>query len=189
MEHSGQVLSVVSKPTSKGNVYEAEIGGMKFSTFKDEIGGQLAVLQGKMVKVAYTTKSNTGRNGQTYVNNYLDDITEDGSLPTPALRDNVTEQVQGGGQVVVKNDSMPPERESRIVRQSSMKIAFDFVAQYSGDGPPTEEDWKNAEERALALAARLYQWAWGGPSRAPEPEPEPGEPVKPEVPVFLPPLS
>lgn len=163
MEHVGQLLSVNGRDTSKGTVYEADCGGKTFATWKDDVAAKARGFVGQIVKISYDQKIATGRNGQTYENNYLNDIVAvDGQLAQPATRDNATEQVAAvpqAGPVVVQN-GMPPDREAKIVRQSSMKTAFEFFGLlYQGERGRDRE----IIDAALVLSAELYKYAWGGP--------------------------
>jgi len=173
MEHTGQLLSVAPKETSKGIVYEAECGSKKFSTWREEVANKAVPLIGKLVTIRYESKP-SGK----WENNTLFDIAEANGLPQDASRDNATSQVHAGGQVVVQSTGMPPERESRIVRRSSMKIAFDFVATLYAPTVKEQDDMGivigEAQAHAEVLAAQIYKLAWGGPT-TPEPKPEPPE--------------
>ena len=154
-----QVLSVTGKNTSKGVVYEVQMGnGTTYSTWDGNIAAKANGLQGQLADANVELKTNT-RNGRTYNNQILLDIAAAGQLGA------VAQPVAPGVPVAPANTSAIPmqapdvrvpdvERQRMIVRQNVLGTAFAFVASlYEGAGP---EALEAAEAAALGLASKLY---------------------------------
>jgi hypothetical protein len=172
MEHVGQLLSVNGRDTSKGTVFEADCGGKTFATWKEDVANKARGFIGQVVQISYDQKITTGRNGQTYENNYLNDIVLSGqqALAQPATRENATEQVAStpAGPVVVQKPGMPEAREQKIVRQSSLKTAFEFYGSLYSGMQMNDNERRDVIDSAIGLAAELYKLAWGGPKEEPK---------------------
>jgi len=166
----GVVESVVGNPGANGRTrYATVIGGQEYNTWKPEIARVANEHLGQQVTANVTVKPS--QDGQ-YMNYYLDGIL-DGAGQVPGQIPMAGGQ-QGGvpmqPQIPVQPGipmaapaarGMDPQREARIVKQSSMATAFNFVGHlFDGAGPEAMEE---AEQAALGLAKRLYVQVLGAP--------------------------
>ena len=143
--------------TSRGQapIYDVTIGDTKTSTFKAHVAEEAKALQGSEVTAKVDV---TERNG--YTNHTLLGVTLVSAAPQ-----NPYGNTASGKSVVYTTASgiplapatspesrggMSPEREQKIVRQSSMATAFNYAASAG-----------LSEDEAFALAGRIYARAMG----------------------------
>jgi hypothetical protein len=190
MDISGQVLAVTgeSKTTQYGQrtVYRIAFSdGQTYDTWKADIATKAQQLQGQQVDIRAETKTNLGKDGVTvFTNLTLLDIAPTGQLlPAASTAIGVTGPpvVNGAGaQISVGSVGIPmappqqyqreksPEEQSRIVKQSCLATAFNFVGTlFSGSGLDTHE---SAESMALALTKVLYAEVYGQENVAQTPQ-------------------
>ena len=173
-EINGTVLSAA--PRIVGNnktIYDVNLSdGNTYTTFDAKLWAKVAPLIGQPVSARVAVKPNP-KNPQ-YTNFYLNDIAPQGQLAaTSAPVATAAPQV-----VRPQNGGMSPEREQKIVKQSSFSTAFNFIGLlYQGSGVDAEQ----ATNEATTLARRLYADVMGEQqaSRAPVEGPNgaAGEPV------------
>jgi len=158
LDIQGTVLNVAGRSTKTGKtVYDISFSdGVVYSTFDNALATQAQGLQGQPVVI----NGEVRQNGQ-YTNHNLIAIRAAAgglvagpgaspSLPLGASIIPIAPATQGRGR--------DPEVEARIVRQSSMATAFNFVGHVlSGSG-----EYDNAKETALALAKELFGHAFHG---------------------------
>ena len=157
-EISGTVLSAA--PRIVGNnktIYDVNLSdGNTYTTFDAKLWAKVAPLIGQAVSARVAVKQNGN-----YTNFYLNDIAPQGQLAatsapvaTPAplpLAPAISPASRGGG--------MSPEREQKIVKQSSLATAFKFVGSlYQGAG---ESELEAAKALAHELAKELYGHVMG----------------------------
>ena len=178
-----QVLAVSGKNTSRGVVYEVQMGnGTTYSTWDGNLAAKANTLQGQLADARVNTTTNN-KNGRTYTNHNLEDIAPAGQLAATAVPVDagtpVGVPIQGGNGAAANipmqaQDVRVPdvERQRMITKQSSLKTAFDFVGNlYAGAGP---EALEAATEQAFGLASKLYAKVYSNPAT-------------PATPVALPP--
>lgn len=162
---TGQVLSVVGRPVKNDNtIYDVAFSdGNKYSTFKAEIATKANGLVGQPV----TARVSVTQNGK-YTNYTLEDVGPVGSLPALAMPAAPGAPLTGAPAqtppppipMQQNNGGMAPEREARIVKQSCLSTAFNFVgALFTSAGP---EAFEEAKTLALDLAKELYAQVQGG---------------------------
>ena len=177
----GQVLGVTGRATRNGNtVYDIQFSdGNKYSTFVPELATKAQQLTGQQV----TARVEVKQNGK-YTNYNLEDIAPVGQLPPLAMpvaggtplaagvpMVGAPPQVAPGIPIVQGGGGMPPEREARIVKQSVLATAFEFVGSiFTGAGP---EALGEAKDAALSLAQELYGLVQGAPAAQPVAEAQP----------------
>ena len=159
-EISGTVLSATPRVTTNGKtVYDIAFSdGNTYVTFDAKIWAKVQQVGQQPASARVSVK----QNGQ-YTNFYLNDIAPQGQLaatsapvatPAPSgsgLTSHVRTAPQGGG--------MTPEREQKIVKQSSFSTAFNFVgALYQGAG---DSEFVAAVNMAHELAKELYGHVMG----------------------------
>jgi hypothetical protein len=170
-----QVLGVSGRGTRTGKtVYDVALSdGNKYSTFNPDVATKANNLVGQNVSARVEVK----QNGQ-YTNYNLEDIAQVGQLAPLALPPGTPLGAPntGGVGVPVAGPPIPiqqgrgndPEREARIVRQSSASTAFGLVGRlFEGAGP---EAYEQAVEQAKKLAAEIAAWALGAPQAAQAPQ-------------------
>lgn len=143
MEIQGQIVAVDDKTTSKGVVYEIRFSdGNTYSTWKAALGAAAKGAVNTPVAADVSVKPN-GQYTNYYWNGFKPVVGGAGTSTPTVLHTPipVAPAPQNGG--------MSPEREQKIVRQSSLSTAFNFVGQlYQGAGP-------DAHDEAVALARKL----------------------------------
>ena len=157
-EISGTVLSAAPRVTTNGKtVYDVAFSdGNTYVTFEAKIWAKVQQVGQQPASARVSVK----QNGQ-YTNFYLNDIAPQGQLAatsapvaTPAplpLAPATSPPPRGGG--------MTPEREQKIVKQSSFSTAFNFVgALYQGGG---DGEFVAAVNMAHELARELYGHVMG----------------------------
>lgn len=170
----GQVLAVTGRTTRNGKTaYDVAFSdGNTYTTFSPQLATKAQQLQGQAV----SARVSVTQRGQ-YTNLNLEDIAPQGQLapmafpaqpgtaiPMPAAPTNVAAPpaaaapgipiTQGGGR------QRDPEVEQRIVRQSSLATAFNFVGSlFEGVGP---EGYEQAKEMALGLAREVFHIGYFG---------------------------
>ena len=160
---NAQVLGVSGRAVKTGTIYDIAMSdGNKYSTFTPELATKAQGLTGQNV----TARVEITQNGN-YTNYTLQDIAPAGQLPAAALPSGVptgntipiSVPSSGGG------GGMSPERETKIVKQSLLATAFNFVGHlYTGAGP---EGFPEATAQALSLAKELYGQVMGGAQAPP----------------------
>lgn len=165
-----QVLAVSGKNTSRGVVYEVQMGnGTTYSTWDGNLAAKANSLQGQLADARVNTTTNS-KNGRTYTNHNLEDIAPAGQLAAAAMPVAAGVPVQGTPQAAASAIPMQApdvrvpdvERQRMITKQSSLKTAFDFVGQlYAGAGP---EALAAATEEAFGLASKLYAKVYSNPA-------------------------
>ena len=152
-EIQGQVLRPVQgETTSKGKIkYPVAFSdGQTYVTFDAALAGQVNALVGQPV----IAQVEVSQNGQ-YTNYNLRAIRSANGAPVAVAPAPVpvAPAPQGGR-------GRDPEVEARIVRQSVMSTAFNFVGHvYTGAGP---ELLGEARSHAVALAKELFTLVFGG---------------------------
>jgi hypothetical protein len=170
-EISGTVLSAT--PRIVGNnrtIYDVAFSdGNTYTTFDAKIWAKVQAVGQQPATARVSVKQK-----DQFTNFYLNDIAPQGQLAATsapvatAPQPQVARAPQSGG--------MSPEREQKIVKQSSFSTAFNFVgALYNGAG---ESEFEEAAGKALDLAKELYGQVMGN-------EPV-TEPVAVEAPVAVP---
>jgi hypothetical protein len=178
MDISGQVLSVVGefKNTKFGprTVWRVSFSdGQVYDTWKAAISTKAQQLQGQQVDIRAEVTQNTGNDGTVYTNNTLLDIAPSGQLgaaavetllPMPVGASLSPSGVVGNGAappipIVASQGGMSPERESKIVKQSCLSTAFNFVGNFKFGPEYVELD--EAVATALDLAKTLYAEVYG----------------------------
>jgi len=170
-EISGTVLSATPRVTGNGKtVYDIAFSdGNTYATFDAKIWAKVQAVGQQPASARVSVKQNGN-----YTNFYLNDIAPQGQLAaTSAPVATAAPQV-----VRPQNGGMSPEREQKIVKQSSFSTAFNFIGLlYQSSGVDAEQ----ATNEALALAKQLYGEVMGEQSavRAPVEGPNgvAGEPV------------
>ena len=159
-EINGTVLSAA--PRIVGNnktIYDVNLSdGNTYTTFDAKLWAKVAPLVGQPVSARVAVKQNGN-----YTNFYLNDIAPQGQLaatsaPVATAAPQIARPQNGG---------MSPEREQKIVKQSSFSTAFNFIgALYNGAG---ESEVQFAIAAAKSLAKELYGEVMGEQSavRAP----------------------
>jgi len=174
----GVVESVIGHPGANGRTrFAISIAGQEYNTWKVPVANQAQALLGQPITANVTVKPSA--DGQ-FMNYYFDSIAGadagqlpgqipmEGAVAQPAVPmaqpQGVTQQIpvqQGIPMASPSSPGMDPKRESRIVKQSSMATAFNFIGHlFDGAGPEAQEE---AEAAAMALAKRLYVQVLGGP--------------------------
>jgi len=157
-EISGTVLSAA--PRIVGNnktIYDVNLSdGNTYTTFDAKLWAKVAPLIGQAVSARVAVKQNGN-----YTNFYLNDIAPQGQLAaTSAPVATPAPLPQAAPQPARAQGGMSPEREQKIVKQSSFSTAFNFVgALYQGAG---ESEFDAAVKHASVLAERLYGAVMGG---------------------------
>jgi hypothetical protein len=193
----GTIENVQGHPSANGRTrYEVTINGQGYNTWKPDLARDAQARIGQPGSFNVTVKPS--QDGQ-FMNYYFEGVADGaaGQIPmaAPAPIAQGAPMVQ---QIPIQPSAPPvaipmappgsggmsPEREAKIVKQSSMATAFNFVGHlFDGAGPEAMEE---AEERALALAKRLYLQVLGAPQTLDDeimeglvasapPEPEAGE--------------
>lgn len=145
---TGTVADVTGRTvnTSRGqaSIFDVLIGTQKASTFKSEIAEQANALKGSTVRAFVDVSERNGYTNYTLKGVELLDAAPSSAPTTSTIS------------VAPTSGGMSPEREARIVRQSSMATAFNYAAAAG-----------LSEDEAFALAGRIYARAMG------ETQPEP----------------
>lgn len=185
MDISGQVLAVTGRNvnTKFGPKIAYDIAfsdGRTYTAWKAEVATKAQQLQNQQVDARYDEKTNVGNDGTVYTNYTLQDIALSGQLPSEAAAAIGISSapvvnganIPGGGPTIPmqqKGGGMSPERESKIVKQSCLSTAFNFVGQlYHGTGA---ELYGPAVELASILAKELYAEVYGQKNIAQTPRP------------------
>jgi len=159
-EISGTVLSATPRVTGNGKtIYDINFSdGNTYTTFDAKIWAKVQAVGQQPASARVSVKQNGN-----YTNFYLNDIAPQGQLAaTSAPVATAAPQV-----VRPQNGGMSPEREQKIVKQSSFSTAFNFIgALYQGAG---ESELEQAIDQAKFLAKELYGEVMGEQhtSRAP----------------------
>lgn len=149
---TGTVGQIQGKPTKAGTVWEVEIGGKRVNTWKEPMAQEVRLYEGSTVEATIDTTEN--KNGYPK-NTILAVKLVDAAPGVPA----VVAVQQPASAIPVStapSGGMSPEREQKIVRQSSMATAFNYAASAG-----------LSEDEAFALAGRIYARAMG--EKQPEP--------------------
>jgi len=166
------IENVQGTPLANGGTkYDVTISGQAYSTFDPGLARQANERLGQ--QGIFNISMKPSRDGQRMFYN-LDGIV--GLQPEiPGVPMGGDMQPQMGQQIPIQPTATvvapapipmapmvnPVEREAKIVKQSSMATAFNFVGQlWQGAGP---EAMEAAEEQAMALAKRMYVQVMGGP--------------------------
>ena len=158
MEVTGQVLGVegrqVNTKRGPGTVYSIKFSdGQTYDTWIGQLAGEARDLSGQTI----VAEVEVVQNGQ-YTNYRWNGI----KGPAPAQATTVATPNQtnttAGIPIVKSNGGMDPEREAKIVRQSSLATAFRFTGDLLQSGYLAADE---AEQHALALAERLYNRVFG----------------------------
>jgi len=171
----GTIEGVLGHPGANGRTrYAVSIGGQEYNTWKPELARLAQAQQGQMVTANVTIKPS--QDGQ-FMNYYFDGLADGaaaqipGQIPMaggtpPGVPQGTTEQLPVQPGIPMASPSSGPRpvdwaREARIVKQSSMATAFNFIGHlFDGAGP---EAVPEAEAAAMELAKRLYVQVLGGP--------------------------
>jgi len=174
----GVIELVQGHPSSSGGNprYAVTIAGQEYNTWKPEVARQAMDMQGQMVTAEVAMKPS--KDGQ-FMNYYFNGLVNgaapvQGEIPMAggAVPQATTPQIPMQPGLPAASPSSPPipmapppkpdwAREARIVKQSSMASAFNFVGHlFDGAGPEAMEE---AEAAAMGLAKRLYVQVLGGP--------------------------
>jgi len=173
----GVIELVQGRQTGRGPIYDVQINGQVYSTFDPAASRIAQERMNQLVTADVAVKPS--KDGQ-FQNYFFNGVVENGQTlpPRPGQPGAVAQpQPQPGVPMAqqlpmqpgipmaapapASGPKMDPERESRIVKQSSMATAFNFVGSlYEGAGPEAMEE---AEAAALALAKRLYVQVLGPP--------------------------
>jgi len=152
LDIQGTVLNVAGRQTKTGKtIFEVSFSdGKVYTTFDNLLATQAQQFQGQPVQA----NVEVSQNGQ-YTNYNLKAIrAAAGGFPAPA---NQAAQPISIAPAAPQGED-PLERSARIVRQSSMATAFNFVGHVlSGSG-----DIEAAKTHALALAKELFGHAFHG---------------------------
>jgi hypothetical protein len=184
-EITGTVLSAA--PRIVGNnktIYDVAFSdGNTYVTFDAAIWAKVQTVGQQPASARVSVKQNGD-----FTNFYLNDIAPQGQLGPPGvtLHAPAPQQVHASPLAELvpaaqiarapQSGGMTPEREQKIVKQSSFSTAFNFVgALYNGAG---ESEFEEAAGKALDLAKELYGQVMGN-------EPV-TEPVAVEAPVAVP---
>lgn len=177
-EVTATVLGVAGRQAGNSSIYDVALSdGQKYSTFNAELAQKAQALAGQQV-TARVNVEQKNKNGRTYTNYNLEDIAPAGqlaqmALPTPEWS---TPQEYIGAKNAspppaipmappASNGGMPIEREQKIVKQSVMATAFNFVGSlFQAAGP---EAIPEATEAALTLAKTLYGEVFSEAASAP----------------------
>jgi len=172
-----QVMGVIElaapRQTSGGRtIYDVTIAGQKYSTFDPGAYRVAAERIGQQVVAEVTVKPS--QDGQ-FMNYFFEGIPGVEAAAPQAINQIPGQQamvpqlpVQPGLPMAAAPNpqqqyqrAMDPAREAKIVKQSCMATAFNFVGQFwQGAGP---EGLDEAERQALDLAKRLYVQVLGAP--------------------------
>lgn len=189
MDISGQVLSVVGRNvnTKFGAriVYDVTFANGKVAAVwndKDGLATKAETLrqQGTSVDARLEHKPSVGQDGTQYDNYELKDITPAGQLGSAQLAIPIGNGVAGLIAVpdvaspkipIQSGGGMSPERESKIIKQSSLATAFNFVGNFYSNATAEETDFRSAVNDALELAKTLYAEVYGQQNVAQTPEP------------------
>jgi len=174
----GTIESVVGHPGANGKTrYEVTISGQGYNTWNPEIARVANEHLQQQVVANVTVKPS--RDGQ-FMNYYFDGLADGAAgqvpgqqgIPMAGAPQATTPQIPVQPGIPVASPSSPPiplapppkpdwAREARIVKQSSMATAFNFIGHlFDGAGPEAVEE---AEAAAMELAKRLYVQVLGGP--------------------------
>lgn len=133
---TGTVEGVAGRETKAGPIFDVVIGGKTYSTFKANIAEEAKALQGSSVEASVGITQKNGYTNYTLLGvkllNAGGDTAASSTIP------------------VAPASGMTPEREQKIVRQSSMATAFNYGASAG-----------LSEEECFALAGRIYARAMG----------------------------
>ena len=157
-EISGTVLSATPRVTGNGKtVYDINFSdGNTYATFDAKIWAKVQAVGQQPASARVSVKQNGN-----YTNFYLNDIAPQGQLAaTSAPVATAAPQV-----IRPQNGGMSPEREQKIVKQSSFSTAFNFIgALYNGAG---ESEVQFAIAAAKSLAKELYGEVMGEQQQTP----------------------
>lgn len=157
------VLSATPRVVGTKTIYDIALSdGNTYSTFDAAIFAKATSLVNQPASARVKVGPNPKK--PQYTNYYLNDIAPQGQLPPPGVTPTVIGQPQAAAAVAAVqkapstfNGGMTPEREQKIVKQSSFSTAFNFVGHIlSGSG-----DIEAAKEKAHKLAAELYGQVFG----------------------------
>lgn len=172
---TGSVLGVSGRTTRNNRqMYDVAFSdGNKYTTFDAALATKAQGLQGQQV----TARVEVSQNGQ-YTNYNLRDIAPIGQLPPQAFPAAPGAPLPAGGSPTPSPSIPTPQiasvpfldeaaRQQSIVRQSSLKTAFQFVGSlFHGAGP---EAMGEARELALVLGRDLFMIAhYGHENHAPQ---------------------
>jgi hypothetical protein len=161
----GVIENVIGHPGANGRTrYEITINGQGYNTWKPELARVANDHLNQAGTFNVTVKPS--QDGQ-FTNYYFEGVADGAAAQVPGQI-----PMAGGppmGQQLPVQPGIPmaapapkgmdPLREARIVKQSSMATAFNFMAHlFDGAGPETAEE---AEQRAMDLAKRLYAQVMG----------------------------
>jgi len=175
----GVIELVQGRQTGRGPIYDIQINGQVYSTF-DPAASRIAQERlNQLVTADVAVKPS--KDGQ-FQNYFFNGVVENGqtlpprpgqpgaapqgqqAIPVPGVPMTQQIPVQPSAPPVaipMASGGMSPEREAKIVKQSSMATAFNFIGHlYEGAGPEALEE---AEARAMELAKRLYVQVLGPP--------------------------
>lgn len=161
-EIQGTVLSATPRVVG-GNrtIYDIAFSdGNTYTTFDAKIWAKVQQV-GQQPATARVSVKQKG----DYTNFYLDDIAPQGQLAATSAPVATPPPPQAAR--APQSGGMSPEREQKIVKQSSFSTAFNFVgALYQGAG---ESELEQATMHAKVLAADLYGHVMGEQQPVPEP--------------------
>jgi hypothetical protein len=176
---SGQVVSVLGRNVNTKfgvrTVYDITFsGGQVAAVWNDKDGlatkAKQLETQGIAVDARLEHKQSAGNDGTVYDNYTLLDIAPSGQLlPAASTALGITGPPLNGqtSQIpIVPSGGMSPERESKIVKQSCLATAFNFVG-HVWAGTQNEE---GIVEFAFDLAKRLYAEVYGQENVAQTPQ-------------------
>jgi hypothetical protein len=166
---SGQVLSVVGRNVNtkygQKTVYDIMLSdGQTYSSWKADIATKAQQLQGQTVDARTETRGSytdivdiapLGQLAQAAVAatgallSPSGVVGNGGAPPIPIVASQAGTPYQGG---------MSPERESKIVKQSCLSTAFNFVGSFDSGGPWSIDE---AIKEGLSLAKTLYAEVYG----------------------------
>lgn len=147
---TGTVESVEGRTTRTGPIYDVVIGGQKFSTFKQPIAEQANALKGSTVAANVKIEQKGDYTNYTLLGVELVDAGGTGTASLIPVQSSSNASNSSTIPVAPQQGGMSPDREAKIVRQSSMATAFNYAA-HAG----------LSEDEAFALAGRIYSRAMG----------------------------